>query len=514
VSGSDFLPPDEMSLEAAGDALIGRLAISERGETETDQSFYDTFDGLIYSAGLSAVHERGRMTLVDRANGSEHVSAAMAQPTGPMLAIALDRCPLRDALVKLVDVRALLPLVHVHNRIRALDVLDDEQKTVVRMSIEQPAVVSSSSMHVKLRPRVRLASVRGYDDELAAVRAMLEHELGFKPADQPLVDEAVRAAGGIPGGTPSKIDVALAPNQRSDAAATSVLRRLLEVIEANLEGTIADIDAEFLHDLRVSVRRSRSVQRELKGVFPPDELAHFRGEFKWLQGVTGDSRDLDVYVLEFDALREIVPESMRAELDPLLTVLRGRRLIARREMVRALRSEHAAALRAEWAALLEELIGLPTDDRPDAVRSIGELAGERIRKVYRRMVKMGNAIDASSPPEDYHELRKKGKELRYLLELFGAPLYPADVVRPMIKALKSLQDVLGRHQDREVQIAMLRSLRDEVSALPGGPAALMAMGVLIDRLLDDEQAARDEFAERFAVFASKTERRTVEDTFG
>ena len=71
-----------------------------------------------------------------------------------------------------------------------------------------------------------------------------------------------------------------------------------------------------------------------------------------------------------------------------------------------------------------ELVGA-ADGRPSRRRApIGELAGERIRKVYRRMVKMGRAIDGASPAEDYHELRKKGKELRYLLELFGAPLYP------------------------------------------------------------------------------------------
>src|SRR5205807_4000394 len=103
-----------------------------------------------------------------------------------------------------------------------------------------------------------------------------------------------------------------------------------------------------------------------------------------------------------------------------------------------------------------------------------------IRKVYKRVLRMGAAIDPSSPPEDYHELRKKGKELRYLLELFGAPLYPAEVVRPMLKSLKGLQTVLGRHQDREVQVATLRSLKAELSALPGGAAALMATGVLVE----------------------------------
>jgi CHAD domain-containing protein len=141
------------------------------------------------------------------------------------------------------------------------------------------------------------------------------------------------------------------------------------------------------------------------------------------------------------------------------------------------------------------------------------LSGERIHKVYKRMVRMGDAIGASSSPEAYHELRKKGKELRYLLELFGAALYPEEVVKPMVKALKSLQDVLGRHQDREVQVAVLHSLREEVGAVTGGPAALMAMGVLVERLDEDEQAARDEFAERFAGFASRAQRKLVKDVF-
>ena len=63
---------------------------------------------------------------------------------------------------------------------------------------------------------------------------------------------------------------------------------------------------------------------------------------------------------------------------------------------------------------------------------------------------MGAAIDDASPPEALHDLRKKGKELRYLLEFF-AGLYPAEVVKPMVKTLKALQDTLGRFQDREVQ---------------------------------------------------------------
>ena len=84
----------------------------------------------------------------------------------------------------------------------------------------------------------------------------------------------------------------------------------------------------------------------------------------------------------------------------------------------------------------------------------------------------------------------------------------------MIKSLKGLQDVLGRHQDREVQVATLQSLADEVCALPGGPMALMAMGMLVQRLGADEQAARDEFAAHFSAFASKSQRALMKETFG
>ena len=513
MSGADYLPPDDMTLGAAGEAMSASLSVIERGERETDRTYYDTFDGLLFSDGLAVVHEHGRLALIERGTGVEHATLATPMPTQPMLPMKLAPGALRDALVPIVEVQALLPLVHIHTRMHGIDVLDDERKTVVRMTLEQPAAVISASHNRPLRPRVRLVAVRGYDDELAAVQRTLEDELHFTRAEEPLIDEAVRAVGGVPGGVPSKISVSLAPDQRADAATVAILRALLHVIEANVEGTIADTDAEFLHDFRVAVRRSRAVQREMKGVFPPAALTAFRAEFKWLQTISGDSRDLDVYVLDFDAMRAMVPQAMRPELEPLLRVLEDRRRDARREMARALRSARTRGALSEWDAFLEVLVERDVEDRPDATRPIGEVAADRIWRVYRRMVKMGAAITSESPAEEYHELRKKGKELRYLLELYGTALFPSDVVKPMIKTLKALQDVLGRHQDREVQRAMLQSLRDEVAARPGGAAALMAMGALVQRLGEDEQAAREEFHASFAEFAAKDQRRLVKETF-
>jgi CHAD domain-containing protein len=311
----------------------------------------------------------------------------------------------------------------------------------------------------------------------------------------------------------AKVSVPLAPEERADAAAAKVLGELLGAIGANFDGALAGDDSEYLHQLRISVRRSRTVQRQLSRVFPALELPGYRTEFRWLQRVTGEARDLDVYVEEFDAMRAMVPAAIRADLDPLWQVLGHWRMTARGETARALCSQRSEELLSDWGTLLEGLVQRPVDDRPAAGRPIAKVAGQRIRRAYKRVVRLGAAIDADSDPQAYHELRKKGKELRYMLELFGAQLFAAEIVEPLVRSLKALQDVLGRHQDREVQIGLLRSLADEVAQLPRGPAALMAMGVLVDRLQADEAAARGEFAERFIALASPEQRALVEATF-
>jgi CHAD domain-containing protein len=513
-SATDLLLPDQLTVRGAGEAVAGTLPIKDGTQGEHLRNYYDTFDGLLHAAGLTLVHEDGSLSLIERATGLVRASLAMPPPRMPLFAVELEPGPLRDALRELTEIRALLPLVQLHSRERRMSVLDAEQKTVVRLALEESSLAGPAGTASALRPRLRITSVRGYEKERHSVQATLEQQLGFKPADEQLVDEAVRVAGGIPGGFPAKVEVPLRPEQRADIAAAAVLRALLEVIEANLEGTIEDLDSEFLHDLRVSVRRSRAVQRELRGVFPPPALARFRGEFRWLQQVTGDARDLDVHVLEFESMRVLVPAAMQGDLDPLLDVLRARRTQAHRQLVDDLRSKRAAEVLSAWRIFLDRLPEADEGERPDAARPIGEVAGERIRKVYRRMVRMGDAIDEASPAQDYHELRKKGKELRYLLELFGAALYPGEVVKPMIRTLKGLQDVLGRHQDREVQVALLRSLAPEVARRERGEAALLAVGALIARLAEDEAAARSEFAESFEEFAAKDQRRLVAQTFG
>jgi CHAD domain-containing protein len=310
----------------------------------------------------------------------------------------------------------------------------------------------------------------------------------------------------------SQIEASLAPDMRADAAAVAVLRRLLEVIGDNLDGSVAGIDDEHLHQLRIAVRRTRTVQRQFAGVFPARQLPGFRSDFRWLQRTTGEARDLDVHVADLEGLAGLLEPELRADLRPLRPVLLHGRLTARATMSRAIASERTQTLFADWERLLETLVELPTHDRPDARRPVGELVAHRVARLYRRIVKMGRAIGPASPAQEYHELRKQGKELRYLLELFGLPLFGDDAVGELVRALKALQEVLGRHQDREVQQTLLREVAEEIAGMPRGGAACLAMGVLIDRLSVDEHIARREFVEHFERFSGKALRKLVRGT--
>jgi hypothetical protein len=64
-----------------------------------------------------------------------------------------------------------------------------------------------------------------------------------------------------------------------------------------------------------------------------------------------------------------------------------------------------------------------------------------------------------------------------------------------------------------VQIDLLRSLDDELTALPRGTEALTAAVRLADRLREDAQAAQNEFAAGFEALASSAQRERVTSTF-
>jgi CHAD domain-containing protein len=479
----------------------------------------DTADRRLRAAGIDLDLETGRggpRLVLREPGGRPPLVAAVRRPRRKRYLVRdLPAGPLRERLAPIVEMRALLPLADVEVGAQLVRVLNADDKTVVRVSVASPIALvgAGGGGAVPLTPRVDVSGVLGYPKPLGRVTAAVRRgpKGGLVDAPASLADEAIAALGGDQEGIPTKVRVDLRSDQRTDRAAVAVLCDLAAMVEANLPGTLADVDTEFLHDLRVAVRRSRSVLRELKGAFPPEPLATQRDALRWVQAVTGPTRDLDVQLLDWDHLLSAIPVERHAALAPVRALLVRHRAAAFRALRRELRGPTYRHAWDDYRAFLAGDVG-PAGEGPDAKRPIVDVAGRRIRKVYGRMLALGAAIDATSPATDLHELRKRGKELRYLLELFGG-LWPRSVVKPMVRSLKGLQDVLGVHQDREVQASYLRGLAGELAKTTGGPAALLALGVLVDRLDAEQNEARDAFAERFAAFAAADQQALVGEVF-
>jgi CHAD domain-containing protein len=139
----------------------------------------------------------------------------------------------------------------------------------------------------------------------------------------------------------------------------------------------------------------------------------------------------------------------------------------------------------------------PRRDQP-----AGEVADYFVERAFRRVLRRGRAISPESAPEALHDLRKRAKELRYLLECFQT-LYPDDVRVVEVKELKNLQDNLGEYQDCQVQAAALSEMAEALLEARAAPAVtLMAMGRLAEEQQQRELRARAEFDARFARFSS------------
>jgi CHAD domain-containing protein len=497
-------------------ALEPRFTVVQEARGSARQTWLDTFDWRLHAAGLvlrQVTQARSAELVLCTAAGRTVATVPLRGQRWPRLIDVIPAGPLRDRLGPLVDVRALLPLAHTEGTLTRLRVLDGERKTVARITLDAASLVRP--VKGALPARLALAPVRGYQaDADRAGRLIAEHG-GFTPGPDPAFPCVAAAAGRQTGHCAGRPDAALSPATPARTALAGVLAGLADTMTANVEYVLRDVDIEFLHDLRVAVRRTRSVLKLAGDALPGGLAERFAPEFKWLGDLTAPTRDLDVYLAGFDAMAAGLTAASAADLGPLRAHLARRRRAERRRLVRGLRSARFAELMAGWPAALDGAAG-PAAGREPAV---GSLAGDRIARAYRRVARRGLAITAAQaaagpPAEELHSLRKRCKELRYLLEFFSS-LYEPAAYRRAVRYLRGLQDVLGVFQDGEVQRDAIRGFAAEMVAAgapagTGQPAAgqpaelaatLLAMGELTAQLHARQDRARDQLAARFAEFA-------------
>ena len=482
-------------------ALLGTELHLEAEHTHTlTRTWYDTFDGrLNYHHGVLEADRHGHeLQLNWRQVGSDAHLAVEGLDKIPRFAFGLPPGSFGDRLRAVAKMRALLPLASARVRRHVLRLLDARAKTVLRVLIEELRLLDPDGQPAERLGRwVRLQPVRGYAWAARRAAAILKPELEGGTED-PFV-EVLRLLGIPPGGRNPSWRVSLRADTPSDIGVAAVLTRYLDIMEANQDGLIADLDSEFLHDFRVAVRRTRSILAQAGGVFPARDLGRYQNAFSWLGKLTGTHRDLDVFLLGFDDAKGLLPGAQREQLEPLRDFLGNHQVQAHRTLVRGLESRRYQRFRDDWRAYLDQ-VPLRKGGPRDSDRPLIEIASQAIWKIYRRTCKQGRVITTASPAGVLHDLRKTCKRLRYLMEAFQS-IYPEGKMTAVIRELKHLQDVLGEIADCNVQRALLATWEEELRGEALAPAGtIAAMGVLADRIGERERTARGHFDAAFQEF--------------
>jgi inorganic triphosphatase YgiF len=284
----------------------------------------------------------------------------------------------------------------------------------------------------------------------------------------------------------------------------AVLGAGIDHLVANGAPARDSIDPEGVHQLRVAARRLRAALSLFAPLLPKSEVAHLRGELRWLARELGDARDVDVFLDE--TLEPLLRRtSVGADLKRVAEEARLLREEARARVRHALDSPRFPRLvltLGRWLVARGWRAGVSGQalERLDAParKSARPLIERRHRKVVSRGARI-EELDAQAR----HRLRIRVKKLRYAGD-FLRVLFPesSDEARRDLRELARLQDILGRQNDAATTNRLLASILERLGAEVRGED-LHAAGFISGCAFEGRTRDEASLAERFAIFAGR-----------
>lgn len=221
-----------------------------------------------------------------------------------------------------------------------------------------------------------------------------------------------------------------------------------------------DRKGDALHQMRVALRRLRSAMSLFAPVIAGDETEAMAAELRWISGLLGAARDLDVFVQKRLVSAEISPE--------LWTQVLSLREGAFDEAIAALETERFRTLMIsliQWIAT-GQWLGANGEAGSLRAQPLGDFASTRLDRLWAKLRKRGRHL-VDLEDEERHRLRIVGKKLRYASEFFAA-LYAGKKSRKphgaFVKALEDFQEQLGSLNDLANAVPIAEKIASHISA--------------------------------------------------
>jgi triphosphatase len=247
------------------------------------------------------------------------------------------------------------------------------------------------------------------------------------------------------------IKTEIKPEMRLHQALRMIMHNcLIQVGRNENDMLMANGDIEYLHQMRVALRRFRSALNTFSETAPGDEVTAIGKELKWLFRQLNPARDWDILVTE--TLPDIISHFPKQTGLPLI-----------REHCQKLRQQYNAAARKRVSSrrytrlMLDILIWLNKIDQNESLASfvgrdqasppgdIKTFATTSMAAMHQAIMQTGEKLKGLDAPA-LHALRIDIKKQRYIADFFQA-LYPQASCKRYIALLAALQDDLGAIND-------------------------------------------------------------------
>lgn len=316
---------------------------------------------------------------------------------------------------------------------------------------------------------VELELVRGDRAKLLDLAVLLAMELDLQIEPRSKAERGFALADGARA-APSR---ARDPDHGNDATAgeaiAATIVECLRQVERNAVGLREDArgDPEWVHQLRIGVRRLRSALALGEGIVDASLLDALRTDTRWVLDALGPARDLDVFTGETLPAALADFERTAASATPGAVAVRAlaRRAAARRRSADADARSCVASgrftrfvLTASRAAAAAHATSASSES---ALRFAVRVLGRRATRLARAGAKL-----AVAGTDERHALRIASKKLRYAAGFFAA-WFPKKRTRAYRDALAHLQQALGEWNDAAVAPRIAASI-----AGPTAPAAV------------------------------------------
>lgn len=328
------------------------------------------------------------------------------------------------------------------------------------LEIEQLSTGEASEVDTEPDTDVDRGAASGADAEFATLVTLVQEQFDLKPI---FTSKLFRGLEAVLANAHNQ-SWAVTPTLELEAAGRLLLHQQLAQILVNEYGVRNSHSSEYVHDMRVAIRRARAAIELCRNAYSPHTLDPFEKSLKRLGRALGKVRDFDVALANLRAFRRGQPEEQHKGIQGIRKELKRHRRHANHDLIALLDSKR----HRKFVVGLTNFCITPTSGgnhkqaNPYAVAAIQvrHTIPNAIFAAFQSVRAYETAFEQPTLPplETFHALRIQAKYLRYLLEFINHLL--GNEGENQLTQLQALQEHLGQLNDAYVEQVRLRQWLD------------------------------------------------------